>query len=97
MLHMLDQHDGRDIRVSDMLMAMGDRGYGFAFIAFGMLAAILPTGLCSIMSMPIILFSAQLLFGQSHPSIPARFDRRTLRRRPRADQPAQNRKMAAPA
>jgi hypothetical protein len=78
MLHMLDQHDGRDIRVSDMLMAMGDRGYGFAFIAFGMLAAILPTGLCSIMSVPIILFSAQLLFGQDHPSIPARFDRRTF-------------------
>jgi hypothetical protein len=78
MLHLLDQHDGRNIHVSDMLMAMGDRGYGFAFIAFGMLAAILPTGLCSIMSMPIILFSAQLLFGQSHPSIPARFDRRTF-------------------
>jgi hypothetical protein len=78
MLHMLDRHDGRDIRVSDMLEAMGDRGYGFAFIAFGMLAAILPTGLCSIMSMPIILFSVQLLFGQSHPSIPARFNRRTF-------------------
>lgn len=78
MLHMLDRHDGRDIQVSDMLQAMGDRGFGFALIAFGMLAAILPTGLCSIMSMPIILFSAQLLFGQSHPSIPARFNRRTF-------------------
>ncbi|HWR95357.1 MAG TPA: exopolysaccharide biosynthesis protein [Arenimonas sp.] len=78
MLHMLDRHDGRDIRVSDMLQAMGDRGFGFALIAFGMLAAVLPTGLCSIMSMPIILFSAQLLFGQSHPSIPARFNNRTF-------------------
>lgn len=78
MLHLLDRHDGREIRVSDMLEAMGDRGFGFALIAFGTLAAVLPTGLCSIMSMPILLFSAQLLFGQRHPSIPARFNRRTF-------------------
>lgn len=78
MLHMLDRHDGRDIRISDLLEAMGDRGFGFAFIVFGILAAVLPPGLCSIMSIPILLFSAQLLFGQKHPSIPARFNRKTF-------------------
>jgi hypothetical protein len=76
LMHMLDRHAGKDIRVSDMLHAMGDRGFGFAFIAFGMLAAILPTGLCSIMSVPILLFSAQLMAGKSHPAIPARYNKR---------------------
>jgi hypothetical protein len=78
MLHLLDRYDGKNIHVSDMLQAMGDRGFGFAFIAFGILAAVLPTGLCSIMSVPILLFSSQLLIGRSHPSIPDRFNRRSF-------------------
>ncbi len=76
MLTLLDDHAGKDILISDMLDKMGERGFGFAFIVFGMLAAVLPTGLCSIMSAPILLFSAQLFVGHSRPTIPERFNKK---------------------
>ncbi len=76
MLHLLDDHAGKDILISDMLDKMGGRGFGFAFIVFGMLAAVLPTGVCSIMSAPILLFSAQLFAGHAKPGIPQRFNKK---------------------
>ena len=56
---------------------MGARGFGFAYILFGMLAAALPAVLCSLMSIPILLFSAQQMAGRKRPAMPPKFDGRT--------------------
>lgn len=74
LLHLLDRFQGRDIRLSDLLDAMGHRGFGFVYVLFGMLAAVLPTGLCSLMAVPVLLFSAQQAAGHARPYMPARFD-----------------------
>lgn len=76
LLHRLDYFAGQQIQLSDLLAAMGDRSFGLAFMLFGFLAAVLPTVICSIMSIPIILFSAQLLIGKVKPSIPHRFNQK---------------------
>jgi hypothetical protein len=78
LLHMLDAKAGQEIRLSDLLEAMGHRGYGFVFIAFGVLAAISPPGLGSLMSLPVMLFAAQMLWGAKEPWVPARLNRKTF-------------------
>jgi hypothetical protein len=74
LLDKLEQQKGREIHAGELLEAMGHRGFGFAYVLFGILAAALPTGLCSLMALPIILFALQQLFGRARPSLPARFD-----------------------
>lgn len=74
LMHLLDGYRGSNIHVSDLLNAMGPRGFGFVYILFGMLAAALPTGLCSVMAVPILLFSAQQALGRHRPTMPKRFD-----------------------
>lgn len=74
LLDKLAQQSGREIHAGELLEAMGHRGFGFAYILFGILAAALPTGLCSLMALPIVLFALQQLFGRARPSLPARFD-----------------------
>jgi hypothetical protein len=76
LLHRLQAYSGQQIQLSDLLTAMGDRSFGLAFMLFGFLAAVLPAVLCSIMSLPIILFALQLLTGREKPSIPNRFNRK---------------------
>jgi hypothetical protein len=72
----LEHYAGQQIQLSDLLLAMGDRSFGLAFMLFGFLAAVLPAVICSIMSIPIILFSLQLLIGRSKPSIPNRLNQK---------------------
>lgn len=74
LMHLLDGYRGRNIHLSDLLNAMGPRGFGFVYILFGMLAGALPTGLCSVMAVPILLFSAQQALGRHRPTMPKRFD-----------------------
>lgn len=74
LLDNLEQQKGREIHAGALLEAMGHRGFGFAYVLFGTLAAALPTGLCSLMALPIILFALQQLLGRTRPSLPARFD-----------------------
>jgi hypothetical protein len=78
LLHHLEPYSGHQIHISDLLNAIGDRGFGLTFMLFGLLAAVLPTGLCSVMALPIILFAIQLLIGRTRPTIPKRFDRKTF-------------------
>jgi hypothetical protein len=74
LMHLLDGYRGKNIHLSDLLNAMGPRGFGFVYILFGMLAGALPTGLCSVMAVPILLFSAQQALGRHRPTMPKRFD-----------------------
>lgn len=76
LLDRMEHYSGKQIHLSDLLAAMGDRSFGLAFMLFGFLAAVLPAVLCSIMSLPIILFAWQLLTGHSKPNIPKRFDKK---------------------
>ena len=76
LLHRMDHFAGQQIQLSDLLAAMGDRSFGLAFMLFGFLAAVLPAVICSIMSLPIILFSIQLILGRIKPSIPNRFNQK---------------------
>ena len=76
--HLFDDCAGGSLRISDLLERMGTRGFGFAYILFGMLAAALPAVLCSLMSLPILLFSLQQAAGRPRPVIPARFDGRAF-------------------
>ena len=73
-MHLLDRYRGCNIHMSELLNAMGLRGFGFVYILFGMLAGALPTGLCSVMALPILLFSAQQAAGRHRPTMPKRFD-----------------------
>ena len=76
--HLFDDCPGGSLRISEILARMGARGFGFAYIVFGMLAAALPAMLCSLMSLPILLFSLQQMAGHGRPGMPARFDGRTF-------------------
>ena len=76
LLRRLEHYAGKQIHLSDLLAAMGERSFGLAFMLFGFLAAVLPTVLCSIMSLPIILFAWQLLIGHTKPNIPNRFNQK---------------------
>lgn len=77
LLGLFGSFSGRDIRIGEILEHMGARGFGFTYILFGMLAAALPAVLCSLMSMPVLLFSAQQMAGLKRPLMPAKFDGRT--------------------
>lgn len=76
MLKQLEPMAGQEIRLSNLLEAMSSRGFGLVYIVFGVLAAALPAVLCSIMSIPILLFSLQQLMGRQRPTLPPRFDQK---------------------
>lgn len=78
LLHMLDARAGTRITLGELVESMGHRGFGFAFIVFGVLAAISPPGVGSLMAIPTLLFSLQLLAGFKEPWVPGRFNRRTF-------------------
>lgn len=69
---------GADIGLGDLLARLGGRGFGFVYVVFGMLAAVLPAGLCSLMSVPILLFAGQQFLRQARPVLPARLDTRRV-------------------
>ncbi len=76
LMHMLDGRAGQEITLGELLAAMGHRGFGFVFITFGVLAAISPPGVGSLMSLPIMLFALQMMWGAKEPWVPARLNRR---------------------
>lgn len=74
----LAPHAGTDIGFGDLLARLGERGFGFVYVVFGMLAAVLPAGLCSLMAVPILLFAGQQVLQRARPVLPARFDARKI-------------------
>ena len=44
MLHLLDREQGKQVTLGHFVAAMGQRGFGFCLIVFGILAAISPPG-----------------------------------------------------
>lgn len=78
MLHLLDGKAGEQVTIGEFVAHMGQRGFGFCLIVFGILAAISLPGVGSLMGAPLILFSAQLLVGFRQPWLPHRLARRTF-------------------
>ncbi len=76
MLHLLDQQQGKQVSLGDFVAAMGQRGFGFCLIVFGILAAISPPGVGSVMGAPPLLFAAQMVLGFRQPWVPGFLARR---------------------
>jgi len=70
MMHLLDGKAGQQVTIGELVSGMGKRGHGFCLIVFGLLAAISPPGVGSVMGAPLILFAAQLAVGLKQPWMP---------------------------
>lgn len=70
MLHLLDGQTGKQVTIGELVAHMGQRGFGFCLIVFGVMAAISPPGIGSVLGAPLILFSAQLAWGLRQPWLP---------------------------
>ena len=76
MLHLLDREQGKQVSLGHFVAAMGQRGFGFCLIVFGILAAISPPGVGSVMGAPPLLFAAQMVWGFKQPWVPGFLARR---------------------
>lgn len=76
MLHLLDREQGKQVTLGHFVAAMGQRGFGFCLIVFGILAAISPPGVGSVMGAPPFLFAAQMVWGFRQPWVPSFLARR---------------------
>lgn len=76
MLHLLDREQGKQVSLGHFVAAMGQRGFGFCLIVFGILAAISPPGVGSVMGAPSLLFAAQMVWGFKQPWVPGFLARR---------------------
>lgn len=70
MMHLLDGKAGQTMTLGELVAGMGQRGHGFLLIVFGMLSAISPPGVGSVMGAPLLLFAAQLAVGLRQPWMP---------------------------
>ncbi len=70
MLHLLDREQGKQVTLGHFVASMGQRGFGFCLIVFGILAAISPPGVGSVMGFPPLLFAAQMVWGFKQPWVP---------------------------
>ncbi len=78
MMHLLDGKAGQRMTLGELVAGMGLRGHGFCLIVFGLLAAISPPGVGSVMGAPLILFAAQLAVGFQQPWMPHWLAKRTF-------------------
>lgn len=76
MLHLLDGKAGQQVTIGEFVAHMGQRGFGFCLIVFGIMAAISLPGIGSLMGAPLILFAAQLAWGFRQPWVPPFLARR---------------------
>lgn len=76
MLHLLDQEQGKKVTLGRFVAAMGQRGFGFCLIVFGILSAISPPGVGSVMGAPPLLFAIQMILGFRQPWVPGFLARR---------------------
>lgn len=61
---------GDYISLSELKMALHERGFGILMIIFALIMIFMPPGLTAIPAIPIIFFSTQMIAGQNSPWIP---------------------------
>jgi hypothetical protein len=78
MVHLLDGQAGQQVTIGQFVAGMGQRGFGFCLIIFGILAAVSLPGVSTITALPVVLFSAQMVWGLKQPWVPAFLARRSF-------------------
>ncbi len=71
------------LAVSDILSALGDRGFGLLLLVFTLPNAIplpAPPGLSAILALPLILVATQMMLGLERPRLPGLLQRLTFSR-----------------
>lgn len=69
------------IPISDLLAAMEGMGFGFAIMIFAFGITIpLPPPFPSLISLPLVIFSLQMVAGYSSPKLPKRFSKFSVKR-----------------
>ena len=58
------------ISLQDLLDGLGERSFGFLLLLFGIACAIAPPGFATIFSLPLLLFSLQMVAGFDSPWLP---------------------------
>ncbi len=77
----VNKSDSDRILVSDLVEAMETIGFGFVMMIFSLCAIFpLPPPAPSIMSLPLVIFSAQLMLGYQAPKLPKVFSKRSVKR-----------------
>lgn len=79
---LLDQHEGDEIRLRDLLHHMGDRAFGSMLLICALPEALpLPVaGASAILGIPLMLVSAQLAIGLRRPWLPSWVANRSFKR-----------------
>lgn len=73
---------GEEITLADLLNALGHRAFGVAILVFALanlLIANIP-GISTILGLPLILFSLQMILGQKRPWLPNKLANRAFKR-----------------
>ncbi|MFV0244866.1 MAG: exopolysaccharide biosynthesis protein [Qingshengfaniella sp.] len=74
-----EQHRAGVLTVGNLLLALGDRSFGWAIVVFSLLTLLpLPPGSSVITALPVLLATAQMALGFSHIRLPGFLARRKL-------------------
>ena len=82
-LRSLAEAPGESLRFADLLEVLGDRAFGALLLVFALPNCLpLPAlpGLSTVMALPLVILSAQLLLGRRQPGLPRWLGERRLRR-----------------
>ncbi|WP_207480467.1 exopolysaccharide biosynthesis protein [Arenibaculum pallidiluteum] len=80
--HLLDRHSHHEVTLGRLVEVLGDRAFGALLLVFA-LPNLIPVplpGLSTVLGIPMILFSVQLMLGRSKPWLPKRLAAVTLPR-----------------
>lgn len=75
--HVVDEHDGERLTLSELAGRLGDRSWGGLLLIFAAINILpLPPGATTITGIPLVLLTAQMAAGRATPWFPKRIDRR---------------------
>jgi hypothetical protein len=80
MHHVLEEHSGDRLTLSELSARLRDRSWGGLLLIFAAINLLpLPPGATAITGLPLLLIAAQMAAGVRHPWFPRRFDQRGIR------------------
>jgi hypothetical protein len=69
-LQIVRNFHGERLSLQDLLDGLGERSFGFLLLLFGIACAIAPPGFATVFSVPLMLFSLQMVAGFDSPWLP---------------------------
>jgi hypothetical protein len=80
MNHILEEHSGDRLTLSELSARLRDRSWGGLLLIFAAINLLpLPPGATAITGLPLLLIAAQMAAGVRHPWFPRKFDKRGIR------------------